>query len=53
MRLPPQCPPVERTAVTKQYVISDSGVIMAQSQCDSLDGVARQLCYLFEYGVLT
>jgi hypothetical protein len=53
MKLPPQCPPVDRGLLANQACLEDKGVGAAQLSCDSLDGLARQLCYLLEYGIST
>jgi hypothetical protein len=51
MRLPPQNPPVERSVI--QSRMRRPGVEPSASPCDSLTGMARQLCYAFEYGIAT
>ncbi len=53
MRLPAQSPPVQRDLVMSQAYLKDAGVEAAQSPCDSLPGMARQLCYAIEYGIST
>jgi len=53
MKLPPQCPPVHRNQPVNQASVKGTGVEAAQTPCDSLDGMARQLCYALAYGVST
>jgi hypothetical protein len=51
MRLPPQIPPVYRDLPACQAYIKDTGAVAAQTPCDSLQGMARQMCYALEYGI--
>ncbi len=53
MRLPPQSAPVHRDLLTNQDYLKGAGVEAAQSECDSLHGMARQMCYAIEYGYST
>jgi len=51
MRLPPQIPPVHRELLASQAYMHDTGAVAAQTPCDSLQGMARQMCYALEYGI--
>jgi hypothetical protein len=51
LRLPPQSPPVSRKLVADQGIDDAPGVEPAQSVCDSLTGLAQQMCYAVEYNV--
>lgn len=51
MRLPPQTPPVHRDLVGSQACLKDTMVEAAQTPCDSLQGMARQMCFALEYGI--
>lgn len=53
MKIPPQNPPVQRELLACQDHGKESGVTPAQTQCDSLPGLAQQMCYLALYGVET
>jgi hypothetical protein len=53
MRLPPQSPPVMRVLLASEEFESGEGLAAAQTQCDSLPGLAQQMCYLALYGVET
>lgn len=50
LRLPPQNPPVSREPATAQGRDSAPGIEPAQTACDGLTGLARQMCYATEYG---
>jgi hypothetical protein len=51
LRLPPQSPPVSRERAACREFDGTPGVEPAQSVCDSLTGLAQQMCYAVEYGV--
>jgi hypothetical protein len=51
MRLPPQTPPVYRELLASQTYMKDTGAVAAQTPCDSLQGMARQMCFALEYGI--
>jgi hypothetical protein len=51
MRLPPQTPPVQRDLAGCQAYMKDTGAVAAQTPCDSLQGMARQMCFALEYGI--
>lgn len=51
-RLPDQSPPINRDKQNKDGYFSESGVAASQSVCDGLTGLARQMCYATEYGVM-
>ena len=53
MRLPPQSPPVQREPLINQAYLKGTGIEASQSPCDSLQGMARQMCYAIEYGIST
>jgi hypothetical protein len=53
MRLPLQCAPVQRDLLRSQAIQMDTGIEAAQTFCDRLPGMARQLCYALTYGVST
>ena len=50
-RLPDQSPPISRDKRMEEAHLSQSGVAAAQSACDDLRGMARQMCYAAEYGI--
>lgn len=57
MNVPPQAPPVARDLLVAQAPPQQSGtqsgpagVIAAQTACDSLRGLAQQMCYAVRYG---
>ena len=51
-RLPDQSPPISRDKQNKDGYLGQSGVDPSQSVCDGLTGLARQMCYATEYGVM-
>jgi hypothetical protein len=57
MNIPRQSPPVTRVIVAREPENmstqdgSRPGVVGSQTACDSLPGLARQMCYAVEYGV--
>jgi hypothetical protein len=53
MRLPPQSSPIYRDLPTRQAYLKGAGIETSQSPCDSLYGMARQMCYALEYGIST
>lgn len=52
IRLPDQNPPISREKHGQGDGLGQSGVEASQSACDSLSGLARQMCYATEYGVM-
>jgi hypothetical protein len=50
LRLPTQNPPVSRKLTPGQGHEDAVGVQQAQSPCDKLPGLARQMCYAVETG---
>lgn len=54
LKLPQQTPPVQRDLLPyHERTKSGVGVEPAQTPCDNLTGMARQLCYSQLYGVDT
>ena len=53
MKLPLQIPPVRRDFQADPAFQTEGGVEAAQTRCDSLTGMARQLCYGMEFGIST
>lgn len=51
-RLPDQAPPISREKQNKDGYLGQPGVAASQSACDGLTGLAQQMCYATEYGVL-
>lgn len=54
MKVPIQSPPVHRGLLNDRRNLGRAeviGVEAAQSACDHLTGMARQICYALEYGV--
>ena len=52
IRLPDQSPPISREKHRQGADLGQSGVEASQSVCDGLSGLARQMCYATEYGVM-
>jgi len=52
IRLPDQSPPISREKRGQGADLGQSGVEASQSACDGLSGLARQMCYATEYGVM-
>lgn len=52
IRLPNQNPPISREKNGQGADLGQSGVEASQSACDGLNGLARQMCYATEYGVM-
>jgi len=51
-RLPAQSPPIRRHEwIEDAYYVESRDVEAAQTVCDDLRGLARQMCYAVEYGV--
>jgi hypothetical protein len=53
MKIPLQIPPVRRDFQADPPCQAEGGVAPSQTPCDSLTGMARQLCYGLEYGIST
>lgn len=53
LKLPQQAPPIRRDPSNTQEYARKGGVEAAQTPCDNLTGMARQLCYSSQYGVDT
>jgi hypothetical protein len=53
MKLPPQCPPVQRSLPMSQAYLKDAGIGAAQDPCATLPGMAQQICYGLQYGIST
>lgn len=54
MNIPIQSPPINRGLLNDHRNLGRPegiGVEAAQSACDQLTGMARQICYALEYGV--
>jgi hypothetical protein len=51
MQLPVQSPPVYRELLLNQFQLGEGGIEPSQSACDSLTGMAQQMCYALEYGI--
>jgi hypothetical protein len=53
MKLPPQSPPVARDLLTSHSYLKNAGVVAARTPCDSLSGLAQQMCYSALYHLET